>query len=191
MGTYGRNFEFRIPPEAENRPGRYAVPATGAVIPIGAPIVATPAGVPVAPYDLQPVTLAAPAAARVPGACGILVYEYGPAAFAGNDPYLTTYSDLGFAPLGAAVQMVSGPEVKVVFKNTVDNQFLSSRSYLGRMMVAGFGATPTVAVGDLLAPGTGTDAAGYWAETSDAAVAWLRVVHIDTARAEVEARFIF
>lgn len=191
MGTYGRNFEFRNPPRGENRQGRYHVPAAGAVIPIGAPIVATPGGSPSVPYDLLPVTLAAAAAAPTPGACGIMVYEYAPAAFAGDDPFLTTYSDKDFAPLGAAIQMVSGPQVKVVFTNTVASDFLDSRAYAGRVMVAGFGATPTVAVGDMLTPGTGNDSAGYWAETADATKAWLRVTHIDTARAEVEARFIF
>jgi hypothetical protein len=191
MGTYGRNFEFRIPPEAENRPGRYAVPATGTPLPIGTPIVATPGAAPTAVYGLQPVSPAAPAAAPLRGMSGILVYEYGPAAFAGTDPFLTTYSDRDFAPLGAAVQMVSGPEVKVVFNNTVDNQFLSARSYTGRTMVAGMGATPTIAVGDFLTPGTGNDSAGYWAETANPALAWLVVVHIDVARAEVEARFVF
>lgn len=191
MGTYGRNLEFRIPPEGENRPGRYAVPATGATIPLGAPIIATAAGAPTDVYDLQPVALATGATDTPQGIGGMVVYEWAPAAFAGVDPYLTTYSDRDFAPLGAAVQMVSGPEVKVVLRNTVASTFLGNRDYPGRIMVAGFGATPTIAVGDFLTPGIGNDVDGYWAETADKTKAWLRVVHISVSRGEIEARFVF
>jgi hypothetical protein len=190
MGTYGRNFEFRIPPEAENRPGRFAVPATGTRIAIGAPIKVTPGGVPT-DLDLQPVTLVTAATAPLVGLCGLVLFEHAPAAFAGVDPFLTTYSDLGDVPLGAAVQMVSGPEVKVVFRNTLARDFLDLRTYSARTMVAGMGATPTIAVGDMLTPGPGNDSGGYWQETSDPTLAWLRVVHIDTTRLEVEARFAF
>jgi len=140
---------------------------------------------------MAPVTLATGGQAPKPGLTGILVYEWGPAAFAGNDPYLTTYSDKDYAPLGAAVQLVSDPDVKVVFKNTVATTFLVNRSYTGRIMVAGMGATPTIAVGDMLTPGVGDDTNGYWAETSTAANAWLYVTGVDTVRSEVEARFAF
>lgn len=189
MGTYGRNFEFRVPPHSGARAGRYSVPRTGTPIPIGAPIVAT-AGADSTDLDMAPVTLATGAQAPVPGLCGIAVFEWGPAAFAGDDPYLTTYSDKGYVPLGAAVQLVSAPDVKVVFTNTVDNTFLVSRSYAGRTMVAGMGATPTIAVGDYLTPGAGDDDAGYWAEGT-AANGWLVVVGVDANRSEVEARFTF
>jgi hypothetical protein len=190
MGTYGRNFEFRIPPEAQNRKGRFVVPATGTPIPIGAPVVVTPAAAPNA-LDLAPVTLATGATARAGGHKGIVVYEWGPAAFAGSDPFLTTYSDRDYVPLGGAVQLVSGPEVKVVFTNTAAQVFLNTRSYPGRIMVAGMGATPTLAVGDFLTPGTGNDTAGYWAETAIEADAWLVVDHVDVGRQEVEATFLF
>lgn len=190
MGTYGRNFEFRAPPTGGARAGRYAVPTTGTTIPIGAPIAAT-AGAAADALGMAPVTLATGAQAPVSGIHGILVYEWGPAAFAGNDPWLTTYSDKDYAPLGAAVQLVSDPDVKVVFKNTVASTFLVSRSYTGRVMVAGVGATPTVAVGDFLTPGTGNDTAGYWAETATRANAWLVVTGVDVARGEVEARFVY
>ena len=54
-------------------------------------------------------------------------------------------------------------------------------------MVAGVSiATPTVAVGNFLTPGTGNDTDGYWAETSDAAEAWLVVTAIDAATDTVE-----
>jgi hypothetical protein len=190
MGTYGRNFEFRIPPEAQNRKGRFVTPATGTPLPIGAPVAVTAGGTPSA-LDLAPVTLVTAAGAPTPGLSGLLVYEWGPAAFAGNDPYLTTYSDKDYAPLGAAIQLVSGPEVKVVFKNTAATTFLTSRSYPGRIMVAGMGATPTVAVGDYLTPGPGDDTNGYWQETATKANAWLVVTHVDVGRQEVEAVFAF
>jgi hypothetical protein len=190
MSTYGRNFEFRVPPQSGQRGGRYSVPTTGTTIPIGAPIAATAASAADA-LGLAPCTLTTGATAPVSGIHGILVYEWGPAAFAGNDDMLTTYSDKDYAPLGAAVQLVSGPEVKVVFKNTVASTFLLTRAYAGRVMVAGVGATPTVAVGDFLTPGTGNDSAGYWAETATRALAWLVVTRVDVARSEVEARFVY
>lgn len=190
MGTYGRNFEFRIPPEAQNRKGRFSVPATGTVLPIGAPVKVNNGAAPT-DLDLQPVALGVGGAPPTPGVCGIMVYEWGPAAFAGADPLLTTFSDRDYAPLGAAVQLISGPEVKVVFKNTAAQTFLATRQYPGRIMVAGLGATPTVAVGDYLEPGAGNDTSGYWAETATRANAWLVVNHVDVGRQEVEATFLF
>lgn len=190
MASYGRNFDFRVVPRAENRKGNFFVPATGSPIPIGAPV-----GMSNGAEDgrgLSPVALVTGATAPLKGHHGIAVYEYAPAAFAGNDPYLTTYSDKDTVPLGAAVQVVSGPELKVVFRNTSARTFLVSRAYPGRVMVAGIGiATPTIAVGDLLTPGTGDDTSGYWAETGSASNAWLRVTHIDNARGEVTAQLLF
>src|SRR4051812_19935441 len=120
MSTYGRNFEFRVPPQHGQREGRWAVAATGTRIPIGAPIVADLAA-PLNTMGLPLVKLAAAdtAKAAVRGK-GIIVYEFGPAAFAGDDAALVTYSDKDLVPLGAAVQLVHSPEVKVVFRNTVD-----------------------------------------------------------------------
>lgn len=189
MGTYGRNFEFRVPPQSGQRAGRYSVPTTGAVIPIGAPVVVTAAAA-ADGLGMAPVTLATGATNPVSGIHGIAVYEWGPAAFAGDDPDLTTYSDKGYVPLGAAVQVVSGADVKVVLSNTVASTFLINRSYAGRVMVAGLGATPTLAVGDFLTPGTGDDTSGYWAE-GNATNGWLVIVGVDAARSEVEARFTF
>lgn len=189
MSTYGRNFEFRIPPESENRPGRFAVPASGSRLPIGSPVEIDTTATATA-LGLTVVKLAT-AAGGVNGLRGILVYEYGPAAFAGTDPFLTTYSDLGTAPLGAAVQMVSGREVKVVFRNTVAQTFLATRSYTGRTMVGGTLGGGGVNPGDFLKPGPGADDTGYWQETSVEADAWLVVERVDTVRLEVEARMLF
>lgn len=193
MGSYGRNFEFRIPPEGAARGGRYATNSASAVIPIGAPIMVDTAVAVTAGLGLQVVKLAPQATARGSGANkGILVYEYGPAAYAGVDPYLTTYSDLDFAPAGAAIQMVAGdPDVKVVFRNTVARTFLGTRAYPGRVMVAGMGATPTVVVGQFLQPSVGTDSGGYWEPTATEANGWIVVTRMDTTRAEVEGRLLF
>lgn len=184
------NFEFRVPPKSGERAGRFYVPTTGTQIPIGAPVGLT--GAASNASHLSPVTLVTGSTAPLSGKHGILVYEYkNDEAYAGLDVYLTTPSDLLDAPLGATVQMVSGPDVKVVFRNTSDSTFLGARNYTGRTFVAGLGATPTLAVGDMLTPGTGNSTAGFWAETGTAANAWLVITSIDTARGEVEARFNF
>ena len=210
MSTYGNNFEFRIPPKGSARGGRFAAPSTAlsgsgvgggtaagtvggaGLIPIGAPVVADlAAGLDSA--GRQIVKLAAPGEliTNQPLA-GVMVFEYGPAAMAGHDPHLTTYSDLDYAPLGAGVQVVAGdPSAKVCLRNTTAFSFLSVRPYAGRVMVNGLGATPSVSVGDFLVPGNGNDTDGYWESTSTEAGAWLVITSVDTNRAEVEARILF
>lgn len=193
MSTYGRNFEFRVPPVHGERGGRYYLPSTaGADLPIGVPVrVADGATPSVAFTGALPVALATGAQAPKVGLSGIILYEHAPAAYAGFDPALTTYSDIDKAPRGKLVQVIAGGRVKVCLRNTEDRTFLQSRTYEGRVMVAGLGATPTLAVGDLLTPGTGNDDAGYWAETAVLANAWLIVENVDNARGEVECRFNF
>jgi hypothetical protein len=168
MGSYGRNFDFRVPPVHGQRGARYFLPSTApADLPLGVPVRVADGAVPV--DGRLPVALATGAQAPKKGMSGLLLFEYGPAAFSGFDPLLTTYSDLDKAPRGQAVQVIHGDAI----------------------MVAGMGATPTLAPGDLLTPGTGTDAGGYWAETADPTLAWLVVESVDAARQEVEARFAF
>lgn len=191
---YGRNFDFRIPPHQGDRLGRFVLTGTaGGHVVIGAPV--TYDSVTAAPTDFpgaENVKLATGAQAPIVGQSGILVYEWGPAAFAGDDPFLTTYSDKDFAPVGKLVQVVHGSQIKVLLKNTSARTFLNTRAYAGRVMVAGLaGATPTVAVGDMLTPGTGNDTAGYWVETATASQAWLRVVAVDNTRSELEAQLLF
>lgn len=190
--SYGRNFEFRIAPRGQARGGRYATRSDLAAIPIGAPLIvdtATANNV----LGLQVVKLAPDGTVRGTGAGkGIAVYEWGPAAFAGDDENLTTRSDKDTVPAGAAVQLVAGDStVKVCLRNTVARTFLGTRAYPGRVMVAGMGATPTVVVGQFLLPGVGTDGSGYWKPTATEADGWLVVTKIDTTRAEVEARILF
>jgi hypothetical protein len=190
MGTYGRNFDFRVPPVHGQRGGRYILPTTApANLPIGVPVRVADGATPV--DGRLPVALATGAQAPKKGLSGLLLFEHGPAAFSGFDPMLTTYSDMDFAPKGQAVQVIRGDAIKVVFRNTAARVFYGVRNYPGRIMVAGMGATPTLAPGDLLTPGVGTDAAGYWAETADPLLAWLVVESVDAARQEVEARFNF
>lgn len=201
MASYGRNFDFRIPPQAEQRKGRFYLTSAGGTIttplgtgvPIGAPVKrdagnAAPTQFPGA----NDITLAHGAQAPVKGTSGILVYEHAPAAYAGYDPNLTTYSDIGYAPVGKLVQVISGVDVKVLFTNTATSTFLQTTTYAGRKMVSGIGvATPTLAVGDFLTPGTGNDTDGYWDETAVAANAWLVVIAVDNSRGEVEAQLLF
>lgn len=190
MSSYGRNFEFRVPPRTAERGSRFYL-AGGVDVVIGAPVKVNTGGT-INDLDQLPVVLATGAQAKpVTGMGGILVYEWGPAAYAGDDPYLTTYSDKGVAPAGAAVQVVRGFDTKVVLRNTEDMTFLNTRDYDGVTFVAGLGATPTLQVGDMLTPGTGNSTAGYWAETATAANAWLIITKVDNTRGEVEAKLNF
>lgn len=190
MGTYGRNVSFRVLPFSEQRQGRFSTPTTGAPIPMGAPVVADlTAGIDA--LGLQVVKLAPSGSAPIGPLSGIALFEYAPAAFAGFDPLLTTYSDLGTIPLGKALQVIKGGTVKLVLANTVAESFLGNRTYPGRTMVNGLGATPTVIVGDYLVPGAGDDVAGYWTSQASATGAWLQITGIDVARAQVEAQMVF
>ncbi len=190
MSTYGRNFEFRVTPISEHRMARFSVPTTGDRLPIGVPIQADVSEDPT-DLGLQPVELGLQSTTTV-GLRGILVYEYGPAAYAGTDELLTTFSDLDTAPLGAAVQMVHGSEVKVLFRNTEARTFLATRSYPARTMVAG-------TIGSTLAPGvylepvvtSPSDTNGYWEVASSVGDAWLVIESVDADRGEVEARMLF
>lgn len=190
MSNYGRNFEFRIAPERQQRNGRY-VNATGSAIPLGTPVaVDEAAGLDeLERQQIEPVT---GAVTPVPGVHGIVIVNHTSATgLPGNDPFLTSYSDIDTALPGQAVIVVSGVGVKVVLRNTEDRTFLNTRNYTGRVMVAGLGATPTLAEGDFLIPGTGDDDNGYWAEGGDADTAWMVVTAVDAARGEVEARLLF
>ena len=186
MTNYGKNFGFRVTPFHGDRSGKhYAV----ASIPIGVPV--KHSGAANNALGLMPMELATGEQVKPkPGMAGIAVYEH--LNVFGNDPELTLYSDMSTIPAGAAIQVVSGTQTKVWFKNTADSTFLHQRAYAGRVMVAGIGvATPTIAVGDMLTPGDGDDTGGYWKETSTLANAWLIVTAIDNTRGEVEARLNF
>lgn len=187
--NYGRNFEFRVAPERGARPGRF-VNDTGSAIPFGTPVAIDHSTEDeLGRKSISPVTGATD---FEHGVHGILIAELIPAeGYAGVDPFLTTYSDIDSLADGQAGIVVSGDYVKVVLRNTEDRTFLNTRAYTGRMMVAGLGATPTVAAGDMLTPGTGDDDNGYWAETSTASEGWLLVTDVDTTRGEVEARLRF
>lgn len=193
MGSYGRNFDFRVSPSGGQRSGRFML-STSADVPIGAPVKYSSA-VNTSAYGagVQGVVLATGAQAPQNGTCGIAVYEYGPAGKAGFDPWLTNHSDMDVVPKGKLCQVVSGTEVKVVLKNTVDRTFLNTRDYDGRVMVAGVGGATSddPAVGNKLTPGTGNDTDGYWAVNATASNAWLIVTAVDNSALEVEARMAF
>jgi hypothetical protein len=185
MASYGKNFDFRVPPQHGQRGGRYAIPADAENdIAIGAPVKWT--GDETDLNGCLPVDLATGGSAPIKGQCGVLVFEAD--NLAGLDPLLNSASDLGVAPRGKLVQVVSGDAVKVVFKNTEDHKFLTVRDYKGKTMVAD---AENISVGDYLEPGVGTDTGGYWAVTSSAEDAWLVVEGVDATRGEIEARFTF
>lgn len=193
MGSYGRNFDFRVMPQGAQRGGRFMLSAA-ANIPIGAPVV----------YDgsldtsafgngVIGVKLALGAQPPRPGLSGIAVYEYAPAAFAGFDPFLTNYSDMDFVPAGKLLQVVSGHETKVVLTTTLARTFLHTRSYAGRVMVAGMGGATSgdAEPGSFLTPGIGEDTDGYWATNATASNGWLVVTAANESALEVEARMTF
>lgn len=192
MGTYGRNFEFLVVPISHNRGGRYATQSEAdydTVIPMGAPVK-------VVGEDLllrQTIELADDGVAPDKGRHGIAIYEHGDGAtWAGDDQNLTTYSDKGVLPFEKAVQVVSGPNVKVLFTNTDAETFLQTRSYTGRNMVAELGGSPSVTTGAYLEPHADpSDTNGYWQVTSTRADAWLVVTRVDSDRNEVEAQMLF
>lgn len=181
-----RNFEFRVSPLGGQRGGRYTL--GGAAQPIGVPVKTTGAndGLGRAVVQLATGDQVAPKS----GQGGVLYYQ--DERYVGVDQMLTTYSDMDTAPLGAAVQVVSGDTVKVALTNTTATTFLNRTGYpTARVMVAGVGATPTVAVGNFLTPGVGNATDGYWAETATAANAWLVVTSVDSTTGVVEARLAF
>lgn len=192
MGTYGRNFDFRVVPVPENRGGRFATQSSAdyaTVIPMGAPVKV------VGEDSLLRATveLADDGVPPVKGRMGIAIYEHGDGAtWAGVDPQLTTYSDLDVLPFAKAIQVISGPNVKVVFTNTEDMTFLGSTSYSGRNMVAELGGSPSVVAGQFLEPhATPSDANGYWQVTATQANAWLVVTSVDSTAQTVEAQMLF
>lgn len=164
--SYGKYFEFRVPPQSGQRAGRYSL-ATATNI--GGPVVASGS---VDADGVQPVVAATAGVNKpTPGQGGILVYEH---LF--TDGPLEVNSDKHQAPAGSYVQVVSGSEVKVALRNdgTVDMVDLTSLS-----------------VGDGLMPDTG----GLWqkSDNGDGTDDWLIVSSIETVGTEtvVEARVNF
>lgn len=189
MASYGRNFDIPVPPDPRERQGRFILADTADVA-IGAPVMITDDDPDTAFTDAMTVELVTGAQAPpLAGEGGILVYEH--IDMNGYDPVLNGYSDRGDAPAGRLVQVVRGVGVQVLLRNTEDRTFLQSRSYDGRVMVAGLGATPTLAVGDFLTPGVGDTSDGFWAETASEANAWLRITRVDADRGEVQAALLF
>lgn len=194
MGSYGRNFDFRVMPFQGRRGARFMLGGT-TDIPIGTPV----------KYDgsvstttfgngVLGVKLAIGEQARPNvGIGGVAVYEHSPNAFAGFDQVLTTYSDIDKVPHGKLIQVINGDTTKIVLTNTVARTFDHVRDYTGRIMVAGMGGATSgdAEPGSLLTPGTGDDTNGYWATTSTAANGWLVVTAADEANTEVEAKMLF
>lgn len=201
MSNYGRHFEFRVAPISKHRSGRNFLDSATAV-PIGAPVTYSTGG-PLGEENglgLRPMVLAAQAAsAPAPGQGGIAVYEYGPAAFAGDDAQLVTYSDKMTVPAGAALQVVNGDYVKVVLRNVPAYTFNGTRSYAAINMIDP-DEIDSLEPGDGLLPGPGSDAEGYWqvdANMGASPTSWLVVERVTSINFhgesgyEVEARLNF
>lgn len=185
---FTRNFEPRVSPVRGQRAGRYVL-AGSTALPMGVPVVTTGAN---DGLGRAKVSLAGEAAATpVNGQGGTLNWET--VFYKGLDPVISTFSDVDTAPVDEAVQVWSGDEVKVCFTNTATGSQPGRPGYpKGRIMVAGLGgATPTVAVGDLLTPGVGNDTDGYWKVTNDPTKAWYVVESVDHTTASLEARSTF
>ncbi len=188
--SYGRNFEVIVPPHGRDRRGGFFLDNAVDTIPIGSAVEYGTGGTVGAPnaLGLNPVVPAIAADLAPSEMSGIVVYEYAPNAFSGDDTVLTTYSDKDTVPAGAAVQVIRGEYVKVRFTNTVAETFLNVRAYTGRLMVDLTG----IVVGDFLQPdAVSDDTDGYWQEAITAANAWMVVTSVDTARAELEAQMTF
>lgn len=193
MGSYGRNFDFRVMPQGGERGARFMLGGT-TDIPIGAPV-KYDGSVDTTAYGegVVGVKLALGAQPPRPALSGIAVYEHAPSWSAGYDPVLTNYSDIDTVPAGKLCQVVSGDHVKVVLTTTVDRTFLHTRAYTGRVMVAGLGGSTSgdAEAGDYLTPGNGTDDDGYWATNATASNGWLVVTSRNETNLEVEAVMTF
>lgn len=126
--------------------------------------------------------------------CGILWYEHDSQTF--NSPPFGGAAgqlpqDLDTAPAGRMVQVLHGPGAKVWLRNTDINATEPGLNYASDRaavtMVDGLGvATPTVEVGELL----GWNTSGYWAVTTTATEAFLRVTHVDNDLKTLDAEII-
>ena len=125
---------------------------------------------------------------------GVLWYEHDSQTY--NDPRFGGAAgllpqDLDTAPAGRMVQVLHGPGAKVWFRNTEASTTEPGLNYANTRdavtMVNGLGGgTPTIEVGDLL----GWDTTGYWAVTTTATEAVLRVTAVDNTLNTCDAEII-
>lgn len=188
--SFHRNFEWRVSPRAGESAGRYVLGGS-TPLPLGVPVRVTTSD---DGLGRQVVELATNANQAKPnsGQGGILdfvnIFEQG------LDPAISTYSDyVDTVAVGESVIVASGDTLKGAWTNTFspENQFLYRTGYPNaRIQVAGAGITsPTVSVGEFLAPGVGTDADGYWEVTADASEAWLVVTAVEGGLVEARVNF--
>lgn len=180
---YTRNFGMR---SFENvvRAGRFRAPTSALTVSDGTDELGRILiGTAVVLDDANPGFVKRPDANQAPSPlCGLAVYEH--IQVRGVDPGLSTPQDFEHVPPGQYVQVMRGPGAKVWFKNTSDKNLYDGRAQQGRTLVAGLGATPTVAVGDFLT----VTADGTFAE-GDASNGWFVVEQVEGDL--VECRFTF
>lgn len=179
-----RNFWFLNPPDPDERRGRYVVGDTDLLL--GTP------GVAAASLDAngqREVSKEASAVVPYPSKHGIVWQEPPFSNIPGTDPVLFAQGDFDTAKVGSPIQLISGRGTRFRLKNTADDNFEFQHEYLGRTIVAGLGATPTLAIDDLIMPGPG-NSSGYWQEADNATHAWAIVVAVyDTQELDAELLF--
>lgn len=173
MTTYGRNFDFLQSPLPQHRLGRFKTGS--AVLRQGQPVKAT--GIRDTGDLRRPVTAAVTADAPLIGAMGLLVFEDPWTAFTGVDPVLVSPSDLDTVPALSPAQVVHGTEVRIQLVNTSTHVFQNNRTYTGFTIIT----VTSLAIDDLLSPGTGVAGTPLWIEATTPANAWARVTGIDSA----------
>lgn len=127
--------------------------------------------------------------------CGILLYEHDSQTY--NDPRFGAAAnqlvqDLWWVPNNRMVQVITGPGVKVWFRNTAEDttepglNFPNTREEV--IMVDGLSlATPTVTVGELLG---WDDTNDFYTVTTNAAEAFMRVTAVYPDRDELDAELL-
>lgn len=191
MSTLGRFAEFQVSPQPEDRLGGFK---TGSVaIPQLAPVRRPSATTTKDIIDgLVAVELATAASTPKLGETGLCVWEQPYPNLLLDQPGIKRASDYIDAPRRTAIQVVHGTYVEVVFRNlsSEDLLFEGLGEYDGRNMVNPTDLA-TLELGDLLTPGVGNDTDGYWAVTSTASEAWLRVIDVDASVGMVAASVLF
>jgi hypothetical protein len=190
--TDTRNFGFRRFTNIV-REGRLRSPASGTTLRIGTFVEQDPND----PDRIREATVTAIGGGgdvRL-NKCGILLYEHDSQTY--NDPRFGAAAnqlvqDLWWVPNNRMVQVISGPGVKVWFRNTAAEttepglNFPNTREEV--TMVSGIGiATPTVAVGDLLGWDDSND---FYTVTANAAEAFMRVTALYNDTATVDAEIL-
>ena len=150
-----KNAEYRVPPTPQQRAGRHTSSvATRRLVPMQDE--GTDDG-----YDRTALEPGVKGETPISGKHGLVDYV---AIMQGGSDDMRRFFPRDFIPEDASVQLVSGPTVKVAYRNTAKAR-----------MIAG-----TVAKDDLLTPkASGSDIVGYWEKTTTPGEEWARVTNVN------------